>query len=199
MPETITILPDRWMTTAEVSKAIRRSERTVQEMAKDGRLKSKPATKQSGQPHNARLYDPADVRRFLPEGPQSEPSPASIARREARRRKAIAVIPQTGTEVMLFKDMTEMFRDVVQKLLAENQAQREVEAKRAEGERERWEIERAERALREKAWLTPKECAKGWGLPSTTVRELAEQGKIAGVRVGKSWRIRRASLEAFAG
>lgn len=208
MGETITILPDKeWLTTAEVAQALQRSERVIQQMAKDGVIKWKLA----GSPYsaNARLYEAKDVRNHLPTAPKPHPSPSSINRRIARKIKdtdnasnAVRVAP-SGTEIMVAKEFAGMMRDVVEKLLTESKQQREspLEAgtKRLEYEKQRWEIERSERLLREKSWLTPQECHRLQGLPASAVKELAEQGKLDGVRVGSGWRIRRASLEAFSG
>jgi excisionase family DNA binding protein len=71
----------------------------------------------------------------------------------------------------------------------------EIEAARLAWERERWKLE----SVREKLWLSPREIAKGWGLPSGSVIELCESGRLVGLRCGKTWRIRRDTLETFTG
>ncbi len=81
-----------------------------------------------------------------------------------------------------------------------------IERERLAFEREQWEavqkrldVETAARHLRSLDWLSPHQCARLKGLPSKLIVELAEGGKIAALRCGRSWRIRRASLEAFSG
>ena len=43
------------------------------------------------------------------------------------------------------------------------------------------------------SWITIREC----GLPSKTVRRLLKTGELDGRRVGREWRVSRASIDAF--
>jgi hypothetical protein len=75
----------------------------------------------------------------------------------------------------------------------------ELERKAQEAEREFAALERMRASLRQVDWLSPHECYVLKGLPGKAAKQFAEEGKLDGVRVGKSWRIRRASLEEFRG
>jgi uncharacterized coiled-coil protein SlyX len=75
----------------------------------------------------------------------------------------------------------------------------EWERKAQEAEREFAALERMRASLRQVDWLSPHECYVLKGLPGKAAKQFAEEGKLDGVRVGKTWRIRRASLEEFRG
>jgi hypothetical protein len=178
MPDTtITVLPDKWLTTAETAQALRKSERTVQKMAKAGKLKWRLASRPD-QP-SARVYDPEDVQRFVPTEPRSE-------RARSHRAKAgptgdvatpqTALATRTPRAVVDGHEMETL--NLVGKMLIEQRAEREIfantfertlssiagmilnhqkaeadanrERLKAEREdaRERWELERKDRAAR---------------------------------------------------
>ncbi len=51
-----------------------------------------------------------------------------------------------------------------------------------------------------KLWLSLEEAAAYSGLEARTLKRLCEEGKLVGIKEWRSgWKIRRASLEAFAG
>jgi hypothetical protein len=62
--ETITVIPDKWLTANEAAAVLRKNVRTVQKMAIAGMLTTKPA--ENPQSPHARLYDPKDVERHIP-------------------------------------------------------------------------------------------------------------------------------------
>lgn len=200
---------------------MRRSERNTQELAKKGKLKTKPHPDYP----NARLYDPESVKRYiLPE--QKPPSPEAIRRRENRERQKARTAPETAIARrsdadVVMKEMAGAFREMIDKFFTEHKAMREAEQHRLDAERKmqqerldeekrrweteqadkkrQWEIEREAQELRRKDWLTPQECFRGWGMPARMAVERAEKGELVAYRHGKSWRIQRRSLEALGG
>jgi excisionase family DNA binding protein len=199
-----TVISGEWCDTESVMRALNISERTVQKWAELGRLRYK--TIQDGS-RRFRLYDSAEVEKLRQSGPpkpsreQSSNGTDHAINRQNGEVVAIKGRSPSGGEVMLVKELSEMMRDVVAKLLDERKQERDAAKEREEKERaaqeKRWEAERAAQELTKKVWLTLREASQIYGLPQQTLRDLLEQGKISGIQAGKSWRIWRPSLEEF--
>jgi excisionase family DNA binding protein len=172
-----TVIPGGWMTTVEAAERLGKSERTVQEMGRDGRLRSKQGVRPD-QPR-ARFYNAEDVERYLTAKP--EPSPDSLARREATHKaKQLAPMPAKRelakvqaqseraldtvsivgqimvshkAELQTLVDLhTRSLETVVNLILSAQKAEADANRERLKAEREdareRWEIERRDRLER---------------------------------------------------
>jgi len=166
MPITITELPDDWLTTAQVAQAIKRSERVVQQMAKDGKLRCKP---RPGHP-NGRLYDARDVRKYLPSDPEPEYGNTAEAPRSAPKSA-----PPKGNESPRIVELLETIDGRIKTLCEEFKNGREHER------------------------LTIGEAASFLRLPKAHLQRAINEGRLAAVKAGGVWRIRRSVLETFEG
>jgi hypothetical protein len=156
---------------------MRKSETVVLRIARDGDLRWKLAGRKD-QP-KARLFDARDVRKHIPADPRPQPSPDSIARREARRNKtestalkpageakltqALDTVSIVGNLVACHKAEMEMLvaqmglslETVVNLILTAQKAEADANRERLKAEREdareRWEIERQDRLERQKS------------------------------------------------
>ena len=177
---------------------MRKSVRTVQKMAKEGVLRWKSA-------HNpkspaARLYDPADVQRYAPAAPKPRP-----ARSHHRRELALTGDGKLTRDLLARFEKSLDTNSIVGQLVALIKAGQDAEQERRkadrEDERERWESEQKLRKLEENRalrWLTLEEAAAVTNLPKAYLLRAIEKEKLDAIKAG-SWRIRRASLEAFEG
>lgn len=181
-PQTIDVSPaNEWLTTEEAARLLGRAPRTVQKMAKEGLLAWKPAGN-SKQPHQ-RLYDAADVTRIAGGAPRP-PANRELALRKpppsernldmvsilgnlaaGHKGEIEALIAQSTHQVeLLIAQSARQLETVVTLILGHQKAEADANRERLNAERadarERWELERRDRAAKLKrqarAAKTPK-------------------------------------------
>lgn len=178
MTKTVMVMgKEDWVPSETAMKQLGKSERSVQRLAAAGHLRWKlePLTKR-------RLYHAGDLQRVKEEG----------IRTQAEEPRAIA--PRAMTPLILAPEAMAFIKTQIEAFRAARNSERQVDLTAV--------------PIREKLWLSLEEASEYSGLSMRFLRDSIVEPKyhqpgenLAGIRVGRggSWRIQRASLEAFAG
>ena len=196
MSPTINLSPENgeWISTAETAKALGKSQRTIQKMAKEGFLKWKLAGLRE-QPRQ-RVYSAKDVERIaagaVPRPPRSETNtPALVRTARPSAPDAMSILIQMLAGQHAEKDAE---REREKNLLAEQRQRWEVELKRQDEAQQRLDEEKKRKLELERPWLTIEHAMELSGLTKKQLVELAKSHTIVALQQG-GWRINRASLE----
>lgn len=152
-----------WLTTSAAAKLLGKGERTLQEWAKTGKIK----TKSAGIPTNPlqRLYEGKDVARLIAEAqPKGKWRPKPTERalthvKPTQNERALDTVSLVGNLVLNHKAEMEMlmrqFESIVSLVLTSQKAEADANRERLKAEREdareRWELERQDRLDRRKS------------------------------------------------
>jgi hypothetical protein len=163
------VIAQQWLTAEEVVSRLKISKRTLEDWFHDGRITSELQPRPRRKPE--RVYLAADVERREQEQKNASSAPVM------RQRPPAAPKPSPSLSLVVPSDVKETAREIIDALL-----------------------DHSERVpLAEKLWLNWREASALSGIPMSQLRQLGQEEKIQVERFGRAVRVRRQSLEAFAG